>query len=40
MSLIADSIPAKVLVECGLDLGRWYPLPRRLVGAARYLRTH
>lgn len=40
MSLIADSVPAEVLIQCGLDFNLWYPLPRRLVSAARYLRTH
>jgi hypothetical protein len=40
MSLISDSVPPKVLLECGCDINRWYPLPRRLVSAARYLRIH
>lgn len=40
MSLIADSVPPKVLIEFGADINLWYPLPRRLVSTARYLRTH
>ena len=40
MSLIADSVPPKVLIEFGSDINLWYPLPRRLVSTARYLRTH
>ncbi|MGH3595489.1 MAG: FAD-dependent oxidoreductase [Mycobacterium sp.] len=40
MSLITDTVPAKVFVECGLDFNLWYPLPRRLVDTARYLRKH
>ena len=40
LSLIADSVPGKVFAECGLDFDRWYPLPRRLVGTARFMLTH
>jgi Pyridine nucleotide-disulphide oxidoreductase len=40
LSLISDSVPAKVFGECGLDLDRWYPLPRRMVGLARFKLTH
>jgi hypothetical protein len=40
MSLIADSVPPKVLMDCGCDINLWYPLPRRVVSTARYLRTH
>lgn len=40
LSLIADSVPTKVLLECGLDFDRWFPLHRRIVGAARFMMTH
>jgi hypothetical protein len=40
LSLIADAVPTKVFGECGLDFDRWYPLPRRMFGAARFMLTH
>ena len=40
LSLIADSVPTKVFRDCGLDFDRWYPLPRRLMGTARFMLTH
>jgi hypothetical protein len=40
MSLISDSVPTKVLLDCGLDFERWYPLPRRMIATARFTRTH
>jgi hypothetical protein len=40
LSLISDSVPTKVFADCGLDLNRWYPLPRRMLSTARFMRTH
>lgn len=40
LSLIADALPPKVLMDCGLDFDRWYPIPRRMVGTVQFLRTH
>lgn len=40
LSLIADSVPTKVFRDCGLDFDRWYPLPRRMMGTARFMLTH
>jgi hypothetical protein len=40
MSLISDCVPTKVVLDCGLDFERWYPLPRRMIGTARFMRTH
>lgn len=40
LSLIADTLPTKVLTGCGLDFDLWYPLPRRMLGIAVFLRTH
>ncbi len=39
-SVITDLLPQKVLTQCGSDLERWYPWPRRLVGVVRFLATH
>ena len=40
LSIIADALPKKALMDCGLDYDLWYPLPRRMVGVAEFLRTH
>jgi Pyridine nucleotide-disulphide oxidoreductase len=40
LSLISDTVPSKVFSECGLDFDRWYPLPRRMMGTARFMLTH
>jgi len=40
LSLISDSVPTKVFSDCGLDPDRWYPLPRRLIGTARFMLAH
>lgn len=40
MSVISDSVPTKAFLDCGLDLDRWYPLPRRMIGTARFMLTH
>jgi Pyridine nucleotide-disulphide oxidoreductase len=40
LSLIADSVPTRVFRDCGLDIDRWYPLPRRMMGTARFMLTH
>ena len=40
LSLIFDSVPAKVFSECGLDFNRWYPLPQRIVGMAQFMLAH
>jgi hypothetical protein len=44
LSLIAEALPArtftKLASENGLDFDRWYPLPRRLIASARFMRTH
>ncbi|MGO4614236.1 potassium transporter [Nocardia sp. 2YAB30] len=34
--LVADCVPARVLLDFGLDQDRWYPLPRRATNIARY----
>ncbi|MFF0817306.1 FAD-dependent oxidoreductase [Rhodococcus sp. NPDC003318] len=38
--LVADAVPSDVFRDFGLDFDRWYPLPRRLAGAARFAFTH
>jgi hypothetical protein len=40
MSLISERVPNKVFSECGIDVTRWYPLPRRMVDTARFMLTH
>lgn len=40
IGLIADSVPVKVFSECGIDFDRWFPLPRRMIGTARFMLTH
>ena len=40
LSLIFDTVPKKVFMECGLDFDRWYPLPRRMLGTLKFMRTH
>jgi hypothetical protein len=40
LSVVIDLLPQKVLMECGSDLERWYPWPRRLVGGIRFLTAH
>jgi len=39
-SLISERVPNKVFSECGVDINRWYPLPRRMVGATQFMLTH
>ena len=36
---IARALPPRVMIDCGLDFDRWYPGPRRTVGAIALLAT-
>lgn len=36
---IARVVPKQVIMGCGLDYDRWYPTPRRMLGAIRFLRA-
>lgn len=40
LSLIYDTVPSRVFAENGLDFDKWYPLPRRLPGLARFMLGH
>ncbi|OBB67250.1 FAD-dependent oxidoreductase [Mycobacterium sp. 852014-50255_SCH5639931] len=40
LSLIYDNVPSRVFTENGLDFDKWYPLPRRVPGLARFMLTH
>ncbi|WAC55496.1 FAD-dependent oxidoreductase [Gordonia sp. SL306] len=40
LSLIADSVPRKVLAEAGFSLDLWYPLPRQMVGLVEFALSH
>ncbi|MFL6090006.1 MAG: FAD-dependent oxidoreductase [Aeromicrobium sp.] len=39
LGLIADALPSKALLGCGLDYDSWYPLPRKMVGATKMMLT-
>ena len=38
--VLFDVLPKSVFVRCGLDFDRWYPTPRALGGAVRFIVTH
>src|SRR5207253_11136745 len=38
LGLVAATVPKKVILDCGLDFDRWYPLHRRIAGSADFLR--
>ena len=40
ISLIYDNLPRRAFTDNGLDFDKWYPLPRRLPGLARFMLTH
>jgi hypothetical protein len=40
LSLITGRIPNKAFAECGIDVNRWYPPPRRMVDTAQFMLTH
>ncbi|GAA4291430.1 FAD-dependent oxidoreductase [Mycobacterium paraffinicum] len=40
ISLIYDNVPSRVFADNGLDFDKWYPLPRRLPGLARFVLGH
>lgn len=44
LSLIAEAVPAwrftKIMSQYGLDLDRWFPLPRRLRASAGFMLSH
>jgi hypothetical protein len=40
ISLVTDSVPTKVFLDCGVNLDRWYPLPRRMAATAGFMRAH
>lgn len=40
LSLIYDEVPRRVFTENSLDFDKWYPLPRRVPGMARFMLTH
>lgn len=39
LGLMSEALPTKVMLGCGLDYDSWYPLPRRVVGATRFMLT-
>ena len=40
LSLITGRIPNKAFAECGIDVNRWYPPPRRMVDTAQFMLGH
>lgn len=38
--IMMNAVPLKVLDECGLDIDRWYPQPRRLAGLVKVRINH
>jgi hypothetical protein len=40
VSLITGRIPNKAFSQCGIDISRWYPMPRRMVDTAQFMHTH
>jgi Pyridine nucleotide-disulphide oxidoreductase len=40
LSLITGRIPNKVFTDCGVDVNRWYPLPRRMLDTVQFMRAH
>jgi hypothetical protein len=40
LSLISDTVPTSVFLDCGLDFDRWYPWPRRMPALVKSLLTH
>jgi Pyridine nucleotide-disulphide oxidoreductase len=40
LSLIFEETPTTVFSECGIDFSNWHPLPRRMVGTAKFMLTH
>jgi cation diffusion facilitator CzcD-associated flavoprotein CzcO len=40
VSVVADSVPMKAFLDFGVDLDRWYPLPRRGAHATRFMLQH
>jgi hypothetical protein len=40
LGLYFDNLPSKAFRECGLDFDLWYPLPRRLLATAKFVRNH
>jgi hypothetical protein len=40
LSVILERVPSRVMMHCGVDLDGWYPLPRRMLSAMRFMATH
>jgi hypothetical protein len=40
LSLISDSVPSEVFLDCGINVDQWYPLPRRMIATAGFMRAH
>jgi hypothetical protein len=40
VGVLFDALPRSVFLRCQLDFDRWYPRPRTLAGAVRFMATH
>jgi cation diffusion facilitator CzcD-associated flavoprotein CzcO len=40
LSVILERVPSKVMMNFGADLDGWYPLPRQMLSATRFMVTH
>lgn len=40
LAVLFDELPTKVFTEGGMDLDKWYPLPRQLAGQIKFMRAH
>jgi hypothetical protein len=40
VSVVADQVPMKAFLDFGVDLDRWYPLPRRGLHATKFMLGH
>jgi hypothetical protein len=40
LSVILERVPSRVMMNRGVDLDGWYPLPRQMLSATRFMATH
>ena len=40
LSVMYDELPTRVFLECGLNVDRWYPLLRQMIGSVKFVTTH
>ena len=40
LSVMYERLPTRVFLDCGLNVDRWYPLTRQMLGSLRFVATH